>query len=185
MAKQVTTAHKSFLIQYMKEDIDAVLRYASDFILDNILKPNIQTFVYDVYEPQIYNRDHEGGNFIGSWVLDEYDSGMKKGGVMSYLIYSEPDLMALIPGESVHSSPWRRFRKKDDDGQLELWSWEPSMDRRDMMAEIVAEGTHWDWGKGAAMQRDYMAPTLEDVSESFERIIQSGFETQGVSGFFN
>ena len=183
MGKQITTEHKSFLIQYIKDDIDNVLRYASVFILDNILKPNIDEYVYS-YPEGSYPRQYKNGGFMGSWVWDEYDSDIKKDGMMSYLIYSDPDLMALIPSLSVHASPPDRF-KSGDDGQLQLWSWEPSRDRRDMMAAIVAEGTHWDHGHNAAIKRDYMTPTLEDISESFEMIIESGFQTQGVNGYFS
>lgn len=159
------------LARALKRDMDIAIEQIAIDIESNYLEENILDIVYRPYEPSTYERHMYDGGFVGSWTVDK-TSKASDSYLSEFLIHSDPKEMTYDGESFVHGN--------DEE------------DRREIMPRAIAEGTDWDWDYGAGTYaeaqsaeveldpwwqkpRDYMTPTLEQVSEVFEILVVSGF----------
>ncbi len=144
------------------------------------MQDSIDNIVYDPYKPNKYKRQYNNGGFYGSWQSDVSDSGLH----IENRIWSNPDAMNLDRANYVHGS----------------LGYNPSMpvydmlfggavDRRPRMAQIIAEGTDYDFyvdeydergNNWWTRERDYFSPVVDEIDSNIDIDVERLFSKQNI-----
>lgn len=170
-------SNRQELEKAMMKDLTNVL-FDVATLSKEIVIDNVQSEVYDVGSPQVYERQAKNRGFLGSWDIRPQQDLFEAGNfIMSYQIFSNPDLMDYIPEQSKHGHR---------DGDL---------DRRSIMDVAIAEGTHWDFTSGVAdafyeaygeeldwwkLPRDYFTPSIETISDEMDLMVQNMYKKRNI-----
>lgn len=146
------------LAHVMSIDLKRIVIKVAESVVD-VLKGFVQSEVYNVYEPKVYERQHADGGFYGSWTYDDIKVGagsLLNSREFGTTIFSDPDEMTLDPMNFIHGSP--------------IGGMFGDIDRRDEMDAAIAESFHKDPrhdvhtkdGSGAwEKPRDYWTPFID------------------------
>jgi hypothetical protein len=143
------------MLQLLK-DFEGIIDRVAERVIMNIIRPFILENVYEAYDPVAYNRDHSGGKFIDAWEQNTQVAG----NTISSEIAVNPMNMALDPENFIHGS--------------DVWG-----DVRDMMAQYIQEGSHYNFDFN--MARDYWTPIEEAVKNGeIDKIIENEMDKLGI-----
>lgn len=167
------------LAQVMSSDLRKIVEKVAETVVE-LLKGYVQAMVYDVYEPEVYERQHANGGFYGSWTYDDIEikgGGLLRSAEFSTKIFSDPDEMILDPMNFIHGSP--------------IGGGFGNIDRRDEMDAAIAESFHRDPrhdfhtknGSGAwEKPRDYWSPFIDMMDlGTFEEIFETECKRFGIT----
>ena len=156
------------LLLAMSNDVEQMVSAIGDAYV-GVVQEYVQEYVYNPYTPRIYDRTHE---FYDSWTYKQQRSGLSINGE----IFSDPDKMSFDPENFIHGSgglyPFAPMAYQDFG----------AVDRRSIMAQIVAEGTNFDFyipeekaDKGDnwwARPRDYWTPSIGEIDGTINSMIK-------------
>jgi len=170
-------------------DLQKALKKTTEAILE-MLQGFVQSEVYDVYDPNVYQRMHDTGEggFYESWVASDVESddgGLSGGRSFSSKIFSDAKKMAYIPEEFVHGSLF-------DENMTDLFGNQSQHDgggdRTENLDKFIAEGVKnsYDWAPHPDAEFDYTEP--RDYWSPLIDLLRVGFlneifeESMGVLG---
>jgi len=145
----------------MQDDLAILTARVAGHVKDIVVN-NVEKYIYEANDPYMYKRKGEEGGFLGSWEMrfEDYSAAS----AIDVLVYSNPSSMILEP-------PSHGFNRGRKGGGV--------LDRRPIMAEIIAEGTNWDftsddedrieWWKEP---NPYFDNALIETDESIDDLIQ-------------
>lgn len=130
------------LQHYIAIDITWTMEKIRKFLV-KMIKESVQEIVYDPYEGRatVYERQHENGGFIGSWVASELAREMQNNSqTWSTKLFSDPSKMTFDADRFIHgNSTQDEFYFGVGDAPT------TESDRRSHMDEYLAEGTNYDF----------------------------------------
>ena len=145
----------------MQKDVAMLTVQVAAYVKDIVVN-NVQKYIYDANEPYKYQRRGEEGGFLGSWEFkfEDYSSASST----DVLIYSNPGSMVLEP-------PAHGYNRGRKGGGV--------LDRRPIMAEIIAEGTNWDFNSNIEDRIEwwkepnpYFDNSIIEIDDSIDDLIQ-------------
>lgn len=146
---------KTFFNNVLKKVLDDVAAKIYDTLRDYI-----QSDIYDVYEPKVYERTYE---FIDSWVKSFAKE--TAGEIIASVSYEpiESGVMSWNPDKYQHGNQYQ--------------------DRRLQLAEILNSGLHdkADWDFKPHHTEPFFTHTLTEVSTNWHSWVASAFRRYGIS----
>lgn len=155
------------LLLAMVNDIEKVVSSVGDIYTETI-KEYVQNYVYDPYTPKMYERTNE---FHDSWIFKYQRRGLSIDGE----IFSDPEKMNYDP--PIHGSGGTNVYEP-----LAFADFGGGEDRRDIMSQIVAEGTDYDYlsrdqnSNWWTKPRDYWTPAIGEIDGTINSVIRNQFK---------
>jgi hypothetical protein len=142
---------------FVMNDLEKIADEIGKYILTQV-QQTIDEEVYEVYQPEIYDRLYMNGGFIGSWI---HYAGRNGDSEVVANVFSNPYLMTLNEEKYQHGSEY-------------------GGDRRFEMSEDIRYGKSYDWG--FEMERDFWTPLEEFVEEGSEidKALEMGWKKRGI-----
>ena len=187
---------------------ERILGEMDDNIMEIVYKPHEDSSEFPAreYTTRSGRKKEFNGGFIGSWVLydnvyhmnvvvpkdlfeepDRFYNDFYANEFIGFTIKSDPSLMELDPPS--HG----RLLSNEDKSYMTQEEIFQSSDRRDRMAEIIQEGTEYDYyvkptsknyyGSGDnwwTRPRDYFYPTVEFIDSNFKSLVSSQFAKNNI-----
>ena len=151
------------LSQAIGKDMEKVVKKVSNYLV-NQTRMSVEEKVYRAWpETKWYDRLEGKGGFLGSW--DDEISPFDGTSVVAK-IFSNPQRMIYNGTKFQHGNDFT--------------------DRRQNLAEYIAEGTHYDWlgdsPNDNSFARDYWTPVLEQLQDgSVEQVLDNSMKSIGLN----
>ena len=151
------------LLLSMANDVEKMVSAIGDAYA-GVVREYVQAYVYDPYTPRIYDRTHE---FYDSWTYKQQRSGLSINGE----IFSDPDKMSYDP--PVHGKGGFNIYEP-----LAFVDFGGGDDRRDILAQAIAEGTDYDYlskdenSNWWTKPRDYFTPAIGEIDGTINSMIK-------------
>ena len=132
------------LMNAIRKDVGIVIGKVSDYALSEVQNSVIEN-VYDVYEPLEYERLYDtvrSESFWGSWVNKKIED---TNSIISYSVYSDPELMGYNPDKYQHGNE--------------------ETDKRSELDAMIEESYGYDFLNKGEFPRDYWNPVIEQIDD--------------------
>jgi hypothetical protein len=154
----VPITNNEMLLQVIGGDMVKVIDDVSEDILERI-KEVVNLNVYELYPEGQYERLGENGGFLGAW---EKEAAVLIGNYIESKIGINPSLMTLDPDKHQHGNM-------------------AGEDRRPIMAQIIEEGTGYDFGGNASIPRPFWDVVIRMLQDgSFDLFVEASFRKHGI-----